>query len=201
MSGDDRLRQLLKDHDAWRTGHFLLSSGMHSDQYVQCQKILQYPRYGMMLARVMVERVGALGLQVDSVVGPALGAVHWELLLACALEEASRERPVKAVFAERRSEGDGFEIRRGVIMEPGERFLVAEDVSTTGGSAKKVVELIRSLGAEPVAVAAIVDRGGAAAAFDVPLVSLLSLQLITFAPGDCTLCRQGLPLDKPGSSR
>lgn len=195
----DEFESLLKEVEAWQSGHFLLSSGMHSNEYIQCQKLLQYPRHGMVFAEALVQRVLAGGLRPTTVVGPALGAVHWELLVAFALDRALLAEPVRGIFAER-PEG-AFEIRRGTDLKPGEKVLVVEDVTTTGGSARQVVELVRKLGAEPVAVGAIIDRSGGKADFDIPFVSLIQMNLQTYKPEDCPLCKQGMPLVKPGSTK
>lgn len=195
------VRELLRSVGAWQNGHFLLSSGLHSDQYIQCQMILQYPRHGLVLAEALAEKVLAAGLRPQAVVGPALGAVHWELLTAQALDGTHAAEPVRGIFAERREDTNEFAIRRGIELGAGEKVLVVEDVTTTGGSARKVVDLVRELGAEPVAVGAIVDRSGGAAAFDVPFFWLVKLTLSTYEPEACPMCRDGLALVKPGSSK
>lgn len=223
---------VLKAVGAWRTGHFLLTSGLHSDQYMQCQRVMQYPQFGDLLADLLVEKLQELNLKPEVVVGPALGAVHWELFVASALERQAlslRSTPsltrvlqrledspkaieqaiqpeainsmVKAVFAERAAGSDDFSIRRGIELDPGVKVLVVEDVTTTGGSARKVVELVSALGAKPIAVAAIVDRSGSKAQFDVPFASLLKLNLATYEPDHCPLCKAGSVAEKPGSSK
>jgi len=197
--------ELLKSVDAWRTGHFLLTSGLHSDQYMQCQRVLQYPRYGAHLARLLAEHVIEAGLKPKVVVGPALGAVHWEVFVASALDEIygkKNETLVRAVFAERPAENpDAFAIRRGIELDEGEEVFVVEDVTTTGGSVKKVIELIKSLGAKPVGVGAIVDRSGGAADFGIPFIKLISLNLKTYTAHDCPMCKEGGKPIKPGSSK
>ncbi|MBY0359225.1 MAG: orotate phosphoribosyltransferase [Candidatus Obscuribacterales bacterium] len=198
-SDSSEIEKLLKSVDAWLTGHFLLSSGLHSDQYIQCQRIMQFPRYGAVLADALAERVFQAGLRPQAVVGPALGAIHWELYVAQALDKKLNAEPVRGIFAER-PEGV-FEIRRGIELNPGEKVLVVEDVTTTGGSARQVVELVRRLGAEPIAVAAVIDRSAGAAKFDVPFLSLIELQLQVHKPEQCPLCQEGLPLYKPGSTK
>ncbi len=191
----------MREAGAWQTGHFLLSSGLHSKEYLQCQKVLQYPRHGLTLARELVRRILQAELKPAAVVGPALGAVHWELLVAMALDDALPERPVRAIFAERADGGNEFQIRRGIEIARGEPVLVVEDVTTTGGSARKVVDLVRQLGGEPMAVGAIVDRSGGAVDFGIPFFSLVTLQLESYEPAACPWCRQGQPLVKPGSSK
>src|SRR5271170_1583403 len=104
---------LLQEVGAWQRGHFLLSSGLHSNEYVQCQKVLQYPRYGKILSDTMAKRLRMESLEPDAIVGPALGAIHWELLVAASLD-SYQEDPVRAIFAERPAGSDEFEIRRGI---------------------------------------------------------------------------------------
>lgn len=215
---------VLKTAGAWRTGHFLLSSGLHSDQYVQCQRVMQYPRFGNLLADLLAEKLESQQIEAQVVLGPALGAVHWELFVAGAIErrkfkndlgayflngdtvggvasEKELEGMTRAAFAERPAGSDEFALRRGIELEKGQKVIVVEDVTTTGGSARKVVDLVRELGAEPVAVGTIADRSGGAAKFDVPFISLLSMKLETFQPDDCPLCKAGSQAEKPGSSK
>jgi orotate phosphoribosyltransferase len=194
-----QLEILLKKVGAWQTGHFLLTSGLHSDQYIQCQKLLQYPRYGMVFAESLVETVRRQGLQVRTVVGPALGAVHWELFVAMAMDKALDGEPTRGIFAER-PEGT-FEIRRGIQIAAGEEVLVVEDVTTTGGSARDVVELVRKLGGKPVAVGTIIDRSGGKAVFDVPFFPLIKLNLATYSADECPMCAEGSPVVKLGSKK
>jgi orotate phosphoribosyltransferase len=195
----DEFESLLKEVQAWQTGHFLLASGVHSNEYVQCQKLLQYPRHGMVFAEALVQRLLASNMKPTAIVGPALGAVHWELLVALALDRALLSAPIRGIFAER-PEGT-FEIRRGTELQPGEKVLVVEDVTTTGGSARDVVELVKKLGAEPIGVGTIIDRSGGKAKFDVPFISLIQMNLQTYKPEDCPWCKDGIPVVKPGSTK
>ncbi len=196
----EQFENILKEVEAWQTGHFLLASGLHSNEYLQCQKLLQYPRHGMVFADALAERVLSSGLKPEAVVGPALGAVHWELLVAMALDKAlGGGKPVRGIFAER-PDGE-FEIRRGTNLHAGEKVLVVEDVTTTGGSARKVVDLVRQLGADPIAVGAIVDRSQGSATFGIPFISLVDVTMPTFAEADCPMCKQGQPLVKLGSTK
>jgi orotate phosphoribosyltransferase len=193
------IESLLKDVGAWLTGHFLLSSGLHSNQYIQCQRIMQYPRHGLMLAEALADKVIAAGMQPMTVIGPALGAVHWEVYVAHALDKSFAEDPVRGVFAER---PDGaFEIRRGIELVKDEPVLVVEDVTTTGGSAIKVIELVRAMGAKPVAVGTVIDRSGGTIDFGLPFFSLVQLELKSYEPSACPLCQDSIPLVKPGSSK
>lgn len=229
----------LKSVDAWRTGHFILTSGKHSSEYMQCQRVMQYPRLGNLLADLLIEKVFSEGIEPEVVVGPALGAIHWELYNAQALERyqtrvnknkdssfpclndtagsadqldritecSSNEiekNLVKAIFAEKVEtsvDPTGFAIRRGIELEPGQKVLVVEDVTTTGGSVRSVVEMVRALGANPVAIGAVVDRSGGKAKFDVPFINLLQLNLETYDPDNCPLCQSGSEAIKPGSGK
>lgn len=194
------VESLLKSVDAVQVGHFLLSSGLHSDHYMQCQKIMQYPRHGSVLADEMAKKIQAAGFNPEAVVGPALGAVHWEVFVASALDKLSPSSMVRAIFAER-SDTNEFQIRRGIEIKPKEKIIVVEDVTTTGGSAMKVLELIRQLGGEPLAVATIIDRSGGTIDFGVPFFSLLTAKLQTFDPKDCPMCKEGSAVVKPGTTK
>jgi orotate phosphoribosyltransferase len=191
---------IMQEVGALQEGHFELSSGLHSKQYMQCQKILQYPRYGKVLARAIAEKVSKAGFKIQAVVGPALGAVHLELLVASALDEMS-DTPVRGIFAERKQGSDVFAIRRGIEIKPDEQILVVEDVTTTGASAAKVMNLVKELGGNPVAVATIVDRGAPKGVFgSLPLVSLVSVKIEAYEPSKCPLCQEKLPVVKPGTT-
>jgi len=194
------VEELLKGVQAWQTGHFLLSSGLHSSEYMQGQRVLQYPRHGLALAEALCQKLREAGIAPDSVVGPALGAIHWEVFVASALDRQSPDKPVRAIFAER-ADGPEFSIRRGIALKPGEKVLVVEDVTTTGASARKVVDLARSLGAEPIAVAAIVDRSGGSISFGIPFISLLTIRFDTFEQAQCPMCKQGVAIVKPGTTK
>lgn len=200
LTTSQTIEDILKESNAWLTGHFLLTSGMHSDQYLQCQKALQYPRRGAILANMLADNLLAQGIVPDAVAGPAMGAIHWELLVAQAFD-AHSETPVRGIFAEHPTGSNEFEIRRGIELSRGEKVIVVEDVTTTGGSARKVCDLVRQLGATPVAVAAIVDRSGSAIEFDVPFHALLKVNLNVYKPDECPLCKKGHPVVKPGSSK
>ncbi|TDA66896.1 MAG: orotate phosphoribosyltransferase [Clostridia bacterium] len=173
---------------ALRQGHFLLSSGRHSDQYVQCAQVLQHPEYAELLGREIADRLGVN--RVEAVVGPALGGI----LVA---HEVARVLGARAMFAER---VDGsLTLRRSFSLEEGERVVVVEDVLTTGGSIQELMALVRGCGAEVVAAAALVDRSGGKVDLGVPAVTLISVSFATYRPEECPLCRQGLPVEKPGS--
>ncbi len=182
------IRELLEKYGAVRHGHFLLSSGLHSHQYFQCALVLQHPEATAELARRMVADLKPG--PVDVVIGPAIGGI----VLAY---ELARQLNARALFAER--EEGRMKLRRGFELAPGERVLVTEDVVTTGGSAREVVELVREMGATPIGVVAIVDRSGGRVSFEVPFHALLVTKVSSYRPEYCPLCQEELPLVKPGS--
>lgn len=170
-------------------GHFRLSSGAHSDTYLQLARALQHPAVALELGRELAARTEGRAPQV--VASPALGGVLAGFVVAAALD-------VRFVFAERGADG-ALEFRRGQGPERGERVLVVEDVVTTGGSAASVASLAAERGAEVVGVAAIVDRsGGQLTDIDAP-VALLTIDAATWPPETCPHCARGEPIDAPGS--
>jgi orotate phosphoribosyltransferase len=184
------VKKTFMDTHALQKGHFLLTSGLHSDTYLQCALVLQHPRIAQQLAEAMAQELK--GLEIDVVVGPAMGGVTWAYQLGLTLG-------CKAIFTERSE--DVMTLRRGFAIEPSERVLVAEDVSTTGGSAKEVVRLLEGSGAEVVGVALIVDRTAGQLDFGVPYYSLYQLQPQTWERKSCPLCSDKIPFDKPGSRK
>lgn len=181
--------QVLKQADAVLSGHFQLTSGKHSDTYVQCARVLEHPGLTTRLAQAMAGRVSVRG--VDLVAAPAVGGIIIGFAVAQALD-------VKFIFSER--ENGRMTFRRGFSVPVGARVLVVEDVVTTGGSVAEVIELVREAGGEPVAVTSIIDRGGPKA-FDVPLHPLLRLKVDSWEPDSCAMCVAGVPLYSPGSRR
>lgn len=169
-------------------GHFRLTSGKHSAQYMQCAQVLQYPD----LAQEFAEQLGASFRKenIDTVIGPAMGGI----LVAY---EMARFLGTRALFTER--ENGVMSLRRGFSLKEGERVLVVEDVITTGGSVKEVIDAVRAQGAIPVGVAVLVDRSGGKVDFGLPLASALQLDIQTYEPDECPLCALGIPAVKPGS--
>ena len=186
MSQSDVLAAL-EDARAVLRGHFRLTSGRHSDRYVQCARVLEDPRLVTRLAQAMRERIGER--QVDLVAAPAVGGIIIGFAVAQALG-------VKFIFSER--ENGAMVFRRGFEVPEGAHVLVVEDVVTTGRSVAEVIDLVRSAGGTPTAVASIIDRGGPKA-FDVELLSLLRLDVESWEPTECGLCGDGVPLYAPGS--
>lgn len=173
---------------AFLEGHFQLSSGLHSPNYMQCAKVLQYPEHGERFAKALAAKLEAL--QPTAILAPALGGILVGYELARALK-------VRSLFAER---VDGaMTLRRGQELRSDDRLVLCEDVVTTGKSIKEVEALALEAGAQVVAMAAIVDRSGGKWALSKPLTSLLSMELVTHDPSDCPLCKSGSPVVKPGS--
>ncbi len=179
--------EIFEREGAVQKGHFLLTSGLHSDTYVQCAKVLQYPHLAESLAGALAKEFGSE--EIDLVVSPALGGIIIGYMVALALAR-------RMVFAERK-EGK-LVLRRGQSIPTGARVLVVEDVITTGGSVKEVMELVREAGAEVRGVGALIERGGDRD-FGVPKKVLLQLEARAWDPAECPLCREGLEVETPGS--
>jgi orotate phosphoribosyltransferase len=180
----EEAERLLEQTGAMLAGHFRLSSGRHSDRYVEKARVLERPEAVRRLAGEMASWYPG----VETVVAPAVGAVA--LGFAVALEAGAR-----FLFTERL---DGrMALRRGFELRPGERVLVVEDVITTGASAREVYELVGSAGAERLGVAALVDRSQSP--MDFPLRSAVRVEAVSWLEADCPLCREGHPIESPGS--
>ncbi|HLW17724.1 MAG TPA: orotate phosphoribosyltransferase [Actinomycetota bacterium] len=179
---------VLKRTGALMQGHFKLSSGRHSDTYVQKQMVFQHPRLTASLGEALAERFEKSGHPFDTVLSPALGAI----LFGNAVAYASGGR---FIYAER-AEG-AMTLRRAQALDPGERVLVVEDVVTTGGSAAEVIELVKQAHATLVGVACLVDRTTSQLPFR--LQSLVRIEARDWAPERCPLCAAGEPLTSPGS--
>lgn len=182
--------KIFKEHNALHRGHFKLSSGLHSEYYLQCALVLADPKVAARLCKELAAKFKDKKISV--VIGPAMGGIT-------AAYEVARALGSRGIFSER--EEGKMTLRRGFKLEPGEKVLVIEDVTTTGGSAQEVVDLANSLGAKIVGVGAIIDRSGGKAKFSVPFKSLAKLKIETFNPGNCPLCKAGKPIIKPGSRK
>ncbi|MGH9327602.1 MAG: orotate phosphoribosyltransferase [Terriglobia bacterium] len=180
--------EVFRKHGALLEGHFILTSGLHSDRYIQCALVLQHPRVAEKLCSVLAEKLSHLNASV--VVAPALGGI----LVA---HEVARALGVRALFVERQ---DGaMTLRRGFSLEPGERSLVVEDVITTGGSTRETMQCVEQAGGKIPGVGALIDRSGGAADLGVPRATLATLAVQNYRPPDCPLCKSGIPAIKPGS--
>ena len=169
-------------------GHFKLTSGMHSEVYLQSALVLQYPEYAEMLGKALAAPFA--DAHVTAVVAPAIGGIPVS-------HEVGRALGARALFAER--EGGTMTLRRGFAIAPGERCLVVEDVITTGGSTREVADCVERHGGVVVGVGSLIDRSGGAAAFDVTRVALATVNAVNYPPADCPLCQAGGTAIKPGS--
>ena len=191
MKQDDVLK-IFKETGALLDGHFQLTSGLHSDQYFQCAKVLQYPQHSETLCGEIARAFSKT--TVDLVIAPALGGI-------VVGQEVGRQLDKRTIFAERK--GEAMEVRRGFSISPGESVLVCEDVVTTGGSVLEVMEIVRTMGGRVVGVGFIVDRSGGTVRF--PLAdgarqfAVLTMDVLTYRPDSCPLCAKGVPITKPGS--
>jgi orotate phosphoribosyltransferase len=169
-------------------GHFRLTSGLHSDIYLQSALVLQHPED----AAVLGEGLAAAfrGDRVQTVLAPAIGGI----LVA---HEVARALGVRALFTER--DNGVMRLRRGFTLSPGERCLVVEDVITTGGSTREVVHCVEALGGTVVGVGSLIDRSGGTAVFDVKRAALATVSAVTYPPESCPLCQGGSEAIKPGS--
>lgn len=185
----NEILQIFKDTGALLEGHFLLTSGKHSVQYMQCAQVLQHPQKAAQLGKELALKFR--DLKIDTVIGPAMGGI-------IVAHEVGRSLEVRAIFTERQN-GE-MVLRRGFKLAPGERVLVVEDVITTGGSVKEVLNTVREAGAIPVGVGVLVDRSGGKVDFNGLLLhSLVQLNIEAYEPENCPLCARGIPWEKPGS--
>jgi orotate phosphoribosyltransferase len=185
---DSEVLDLFRQSGALLEGHFKLSSGLHSDRYLQSALVLQYPEFAEQLGRAIAERTRHL--QPTAVLSPALGGIVIG-------QEVGRALHVRALFAERQ---DGaLTLRRGFTLDPADRVLVVEDVITTGGSTRETIAVAERASAQVVGASSIIDRGSHASKLDVPLQSLVKLQVAAYDPASCPLCAKGVAVLKPGS--
>ncbi len=181
---------LFKESGALLEGHFRLTSGLHSSQYLQCALVLQNPAYAARLGKELAERLLELAPPPNLVLAPALGGI----LVA---HEVARALGVRGLFAER-VEGN-LTLRRGFSVGAGERCYVVEDVVTTGGSTRETVDVARRHGGVVTAAGALIDRSGGRSDLGVPRVALAVLDIPTYAPEACPRCGAGSVAVKPGS--
>jgi len=180
------IRALLEETGALLTGHFRLSSGLHSSNYVQCALLLEHPRNANAIGSALAERIRG----ASKIVAPALGGVIIGYTVAAALD-------VPSIFTERK---DGeMTLRRGFRIHEGEKIVIVEDVVTTGKSTRETADVVARHGGVVAGFASILNRSGKANPFDAPYESLLTLDLETYEESACPLCAKGIPLDAPGS--
>ena len=183
---------LFRESGALHEGHFKLSSGLHSPGYLQCALVLQHPAHAEALGRALGDKLRDLHATV--VLSPALGG----LIIG---HEVARAFGVPFLFAERDPATGHMTLRRGFEIQPGQKAIVIEDVVTTGGSSREVMETVRSAGGVVLAAGSIIDRSNGRVDLGVPRVSLEQMDVVSYDPSDCVLCKQGLPVVKPGSRK
>jgi orotate phosphoribosyltransferase len=187
MTSDDVFK-IFRETKALLSGHFELRSGLHSDQYFQCALVLQYPAVAEKLCAELVKKLpNTKGVDVIS---PALGGLFIG-------HEMGKALGVRHIFAEKQD--NKLILRRGFRIEPGQKFIVAEDVMTRGGRIQETIDIVRARGGVVDSVAVLVDRSGGKTKFDVPVHSLLKWEPVTWEPAACPLCKAGKSVEHPGS--
>ena len=185
---EQEVKDIFTATDAMMHGHFLLTSGRHSEYYIEKFNVLQHPKETQKLCEAMAEKFA--DANIETVVGPVTGGI----ILA---HETGKALNTRAIFTER--ENGKMTFRRGLSLHEGERVLIVEDIVTTGGSIKEVIDVVKAAGGVPVAVSMLVDRSGGKLDFgDVPYTALLTLKVESYAAEDCPLCRDNVPLTKRG---
>lgn len=185
---------LFEETGAYLKGHFRLTSGLHSAEFLQSALVLQHPKH----AETLGQRIGeALRMSVSGTVRTVCAPAMGGLIIG---HEVARALNARFIFTERDAEGR-MTLRRGFTVEPGESCVVIEDVVTTGGSAREVVDLLRDAGAHVMAAGSIMDRSNGAADLGVPRVALHTMKVEAWDPAVCPLCAQGTPAVKPGSRK
>ena len=185
---EEEIKNLFLETQAIMEGHFLLTSGLHSQFYVEKFNVLQHPKYTELLCKELATKFA--DQNIETVVGPMTGGI----ILA---HETGKALGTRAIFTER--ENGHMTFKRGFSLKKGERVLIVEDIVTTGGSVKEVVDVVRKAGGIPVGIGFLVDRSGGKVDFDgVPYKALLHLNVETFAPDNCPLCQKGLEMTKRG---
>lgn len=181
---------IFKRQGALLEGHFLLSSGLHSPQYLQCARVLMDTGVASDLGGRLAAQLRATGVKPDVVVAPAMGGI-------VVGHEVARGFGCRSLFTER--DGATMALRRGFALEPGERVVLVEDVVTTGKSTREVITVVEAAGARVVGIASLVDRSSGKAAFEIPFESLLRVAVETWNAASCPLCAAGSVAVKPGS--
>ncbi|HEX3011542.1 MAG TPA: orotate phosphoribosyltransferase [Syntrophomonadaceae bacterium] len=189
MLNKEQAVEIFKNSGALLEGHFRLTSGRHSNQYMQCAQVLQYPKYTEQLSRHLADKF--LNDQIDIVIGPAMGGI-------IVAYEVARQLKVPGIFCERQN-GEMM-LRRGFEIKPGQKVLVVEDVVTTGGSVVEVINIVRSAGGVVAGVGVLVDRSNGTVDFGAHTEAVLTMDIKSWEAEQCPLCREGkIPVVKPGS--
>lgn len=189
----DPILKVFEETGAYLRGHFRLTSGLHSPEYLQCALVLQHPHHAEHFGRLLAAELRSMepAAKVNMVASPAIGG----LIIG---HEVARALGSRFIFTERGPDGK-MVLRRGFAIEPGETAVVVEDVVTTGGSSREVVDILKDAGARLIAAGSIIDRSGGAADLGIPRVALKTLEVVAYPPEDCPLCSAGSPVVKPGS--
>lgn len=182
----DRTLDRFRETGAYLKGHFRLTSGLHSEEYLQCARVLQHPAIAEQFGRELASKLP----QAQVVASPAIGG----LIIG---HEVARAMGARFIFTER--DAGKMTLRRGFSVTPGETAVVIEDVVTTGGSTREVIEVLQAAGARVLGAGSIIDRSGGRADLGVPRVALATLDVVAYDPEKCPLCKQGVPVEKPGS--
>lgn len=190
MSDQEKVLEIFEKSNALLKGHFLLSSGLHSDIYFEKFQVLQYPAHVETLCGLLAKRFE--NDKIDVVVGPTTGGIIISY-------QVGKTLGTRAIFAE--TEDGNRVFKRGFKLAQGERTLVVDDVMTTGGSVKEVIDLVEKHRGEIVGIGLLLDRSGGKIGFDYRFEALASVTAKTFDPAECPLCKQDLPLVKPGSRK
>jgi orotate phosphoribosyltransferase len=184
----EQILDIFRETRALLEGHFQLTSGLHSPQYFQCARVLQFPKYLHLLSGEIARHFEYSEIEV--VISPAIGGI-------VVGTEVGRMLNARTIFAERK---DGkMELRRGFEISPGERVLVVEDVVTTGGSTKEVIDLVDQSKGTLVGASCIVDRSNGKVQFETKQFSVLPMEVVAYQPSECPMCKEGIPAVKPGS--
>ena len=189
----ESILELFRSTGAYMQGHFRLTSGLHSPEYLQSALVLQHPAAAEKLGRLLAEAVQELTpVRIGLVVSPALGG----LIVG---HEVARALGTRFLFLERPAGSTKMQLRRGFTVAPGEVTVVIEDVITTGGTTHDVIDVLRESGANVVGAGSIIDRSGGQADVGVPRVALVTMHVAAHYPEACPLCQKGIPVVKPGS--
>ena len=184
----DQILEMLKEAGVLLEGHFLLTSGKHSERYLQCAKIFQNTKYAEPLCKELAMKF--IDQNIDLVIGPAIGAIQMAY-------EVSRHLGVRNIFAER--DNGVMTLRRGFTIGKGDRVFIVEDVVTTGGSVKEVIKIVEDYEGTIVGIGSIIDRTGGKIDFGYDFASVMSMEVTSYDAANCPLCAKEIPIIKPGS--
>jgi len=186
----EEVMKKFEEAGAIQKGHFKLTSGVHSDTYIQCAQIMQHPEFMHNLCSELGKKFR--GDDIDVIVGPAIGGIIMAHVMARVLGPW-----VRAIFTER--ENGKMTLRRSFEIKEGEKVIVVEDVTTTGSSVREVIDIVKSRKGKVVGVGVLIDRSGGKVDFGIKTEKLLTVDIKTYLPEECPLCKKGIPVVKPGS--